>query len=231
MLKHTKNEPSVPPASRHEADKLAATALWKIVGLFALVVALSLMLGMSGEKIGSVTTFADINRYGMTLYGVPTLAAALIAVSFVGYKYSLAVARPSSWSLRVPPVVEGLTESSFRRPVALVVLIGFLFVPVTTLVIANATFFRGSYYLVRNVSVGCDESNMTKYCDLMGNYSNHFWPKKPGMSLRFLFNTPYRYEGNKTYIPVLFPSLLLLVSLAGVAFCLKCLISIFRRAH
>src|SRR6266853_2663831 len=107
MAKHTHNEPSVPPASRHDADKLAATALWKIVGLFALVVALSLMLGMSGEKIGSVTTFADINRYGMTLYGIPILAAALIAVSFVGYKYSLAVARTSSWSLKVPPVVEG----------------------------------------------------------------------------------------------------------------------------
>ena len=212
--------PSIRNQPQNEADRQVATTLWNIVGGFNFFVALGLVLGISGEKIGPADKFAGFSRQALPLIGIPLLAATLLAASYFAIKYANA-ARDSDWTQRVPPIAKDLSKSTLRRAVAIVILIGFLFFPAVALVDAHITFFKGSYYFARNASAGCDESDMTKDCSWEGTGWSHFWPTKHGLSVHAIFNTPYRYEGNKTYLPLAFPMLFLLMSLLAIGAFLK----------
>jgi len=210
-MKHTDPRPSTPNHSQRvaydsDAEKKVATALWKPVGGFCLVAALALWAAMSSEKVGpGVLSFIGQNPFAITLFGIPVLSGSLIALSLIGLAHAKAAHGVPHWSARIPPIVEDLVKSTLGFRVNLVILMGFLVLPWVTLGLANAKFFAGTYYYARDASKGCEDM---KNCDRMGSGWEHFHAKR-GWSLT---NTPYRYEGNKTYLPILYPIVLLALS-------------------
>ena len=187
----------------------AATTLWKAVGSFGFLTAIAVISGMASEKVAPDTfKLTDLDSHSITLFAIPLLSCVLIAEAIIGIAYIRACKQNESWSNKVPPIVDGLAKSSLHSIVSVVVLLAFLIVPLFGLSAAVVKFFRGCYYYAAKASNGCDPQRMSVVCATMGSGLKHFRPK---YGIRSLTNTPYRYEGNKTYIPIIFPSTYLLL--------------------
>lgn len=214
-MAHAKKRPSSLEVDATKAGQPAATKLWNAVGGFGFLSAIAVIAGMASEKIAPDTfKLTDLDSHSITLFAIPLLACVVIAEAIIGVAYVRACKPKDEWSTKIPPVVEGLSESSLRRYVSAIVLFAFLIVPWFGAGAALAKFFRGSYYYAKVASNGCDPQRMSVVCEPMGSGLKHFHPK---YGIGSLTNTPYRYEGNKTYIPVVFPSAyVLLFVVAGV---------------
>jgi hypothetical protein len=190
-------------------EQRAATTLWKAVGSFGFLTAIAVISGMASEKVAPDTfKLTDLDSHSITLFAIPLLSCVLIAEAVIGIAYVRTCKRNESWSNRVPPIVDGLAKSSLHSIVGIAVLFAFLIVPWCGLSAAVVKFFRGSYYHAPIASNGCDPQRMSVVCESMGSGLKHFRPK---YGIGSLTNTSYRYEGNKTYIPVIFPSAYLLL--------------------
>lgn len=206
-----------------EAEKKVATALWKPVGSFCLLASLALLAAMTSEKVGpGLMSFIGQDAFGITLFGIPVLSGALIALALIGSAYRKVVQARSPWTMRIPPIVEGVDRSSLGFRVNVVIFLGFLVLPWMTLGLANAKFFEGTYYFAADASKGCGEKQT---CERMGSGWNHFQAKH-GLSLT---NTAYRYEGNKTYLPIVYPALLVGLSFWASVLCTRYLYHLFLR--
>lgn len=207
-------------------DRRVATALWKAVGGFSFLVSLSIIAAISSEKVGpDLLKLIDTNPYAITLLGIPVLSGVLIAVGVIGRVHSLAVqSLRQNWVSRIPAIVEGISESSLGLPVNLTILIAFLFVPWIALGAANVKFFHGTYYYATDANKGCDEKNMSGSCVKVGAGWTHFTPT---YGIGSLTNTHYRYEADKTYVPVLTPAALLGISFVASIFAGRFLVSLF----
>jgi hypothetical protein len=215
--------------SEHEKDRQVAVALWKPVGSFGFLVSLALIMTMAKEKTAPDTLkLVDLDPYAVTLFGIPLLSAILVAVVFIGRAYARTFRGESRWAFKVPPIVEGLSGSSLHRPVTLVMFAAFVLLPWFALGRATFKFFDGRYYYASVASAGCNEAAMSQSCECMGNRLKHFRPKHGTGSWT---NTPYRYEGNKTYIPVVFPSFFLGLALWVSLYCAAYVTMILRREH
>ena len=204
-------------------ERKVATALWSPVGSFALVLAIALVAGMASEKVDAgPLSFIGQNAYAITLFGIPLMAGVLTALSIIGRSYSSSSKHEAHWTARVPPIVEDVSRSSLRAPVTVIILLGFLLLPWATLGIANRKFFEGTYYFATDASKGCEDKTA---CQKIGSGRQHFHAEH-GISLT---NTPYRYEGNKTYIPILYPVLFIGVSAAASLFCIRYLIELLAK--
>jgi hypothetical protein len=67
--------------SGHDAniEREVATALWKPVGSFGLLLTIALLAGMASEKADQgALSFIGQNPYAITLFGIPILASVLI---------------------------------------------------------------------------------------------------------------------------------------------------------
>jgi hypothetical protein len=210
------------------AEQRAATTLWKVVGSFGFLTALAVISGMANEKVAPDTfKLTDLDSYSVTLFAIPLLACAVIAEATIGVAYVRACKRSGSPLNRIPPIVDGLAESSLRSTVSIIVLFAFLIVPWFGLSAAVVKFFRGSYYHASVASKGCDPQRMSVVCEPMGSGLKHFRPK---YGIGSLTNTPYRYEGNKTYIPIIFPgAYLLLFAVACFFACRNCRLLLLER--
>jgi hypothetical protein len=203
------------PAQKKKNRK-AATALWKPVGFFCFLLCIGAGAAMARENIAPETLkWSSLDPYGVTLFAVPILSAVLIAQSIIGITFANASSAPGqSWLSRVPNLLSELEGSVLHSLVAILSLLAFLVIPLFVLGKGTVKFFQGRYYYDAVAAVGCDPAGHTP-CESMGNVWNHFLPKH-GLSFADLFNTPYRYEGNLTYIPILFPSLILILSLCAL---------------
>ncbi len=200
-MKNKLHETSNSVAYDLDSEKKVATAIWKPVGGFGLFSSLALLAAMASEKVGpSVLSFIGQNPFAITLFGIPVVSAALVALCVAGGTYVRASERGKKWNARVPPIVEELGKSSLSGRVSLVILSSFVFIPALTLLAANAKFFEGSFYYSSPASKGCEEKQT---CENLGSGWRHFHASH-GLSLT---NTPYRSEGNKTYIPIVYPVL------------------------
>jgi hypothetical protein len=206
----------------------ALTKLWNAVGSFGFLSAVAVVAGMASEKVAPDTfRLTDLDSHSITLFAIPLLALVLIAEAIVGIAYVRACKPNDSWSNKVPPIVEGLSESGLRPLVSGIVLFAFLVVPWFGLGATVVKFFHGSYYYAKTASNGCDPKDMLKDCERMGAGLKHFCPG--GHGIGSLTNTPYRYEGNKTYIPVIFPSVYLLLFAVACFFGFRNCLSLFRK--
>jgi hypothetical protein len=198
-----------------ETEKKVVTALWKPVGSFCLLAALALLAAMTSEKVGpGLLSFIGQNPFAITLFGIPVLSGGLVALSLIGGAYTRAVQGASHWSGRIPPIVDDLSRSSLGLRVSVVIVIGFIFVPLITLGMANVKFFEGTFYYSADAGKGCEDKQT---CENLGSGWKHFHAVH-GLSLT---NTHYRYEGNKTYIPVVYPILLLALSVLASVLCVR----------
>jgi hypothetical protein len=162
---------------------------------------------MASDTFGpEALKLTDLDPFAVTLVGIPVLSLALIAEEIIGYTYAKAVGPQVPWFGRVPPLIASLQGSSLQRLIAVVVLVAFIGVPWFALGRATVKFLGGSYYYASVADRGCPHETD---CEKMGNGWAHFHPK---YGIGSLTNTPYRYQGNKTYIPVVLPSLLVFLS-------------------
>jgi hypothetical protein len=211
--------------TKQEIDEQVATSLWKAVGGFGFLVALALASGMASEKTGpDVLKLIDLNSYAITLFGIPILSCVLIAVAVVGRVYALAVKPKPGWIGRIPPIVDLVSESSLRVPVNSGILVGFLILPMLVLCMAQVKFFQGTYYYAADANKGCDSRNMAASCESMGTGWKHF---RPAHGIGSLVKTHYRYESGKTYIPTVYPLLLVTLSVVALVYSARFLISLF----
>lgn len=198
------------------------------MGSFGFLTAIAVISGIASEKIAPDTfKLTDLDSHSITLFAIPLLACVVIAESIIGIAYVRGCKPKEEWSSRIPPVVDGLSESSLRRYVSAIVLFGFLIVPWFGVGAAVAKFFHGNYYYAKVASNGCDPQRMSVVCETMGSGLKHFHPK---YGIGSLTNTPYRYEGNKTYIPVIFPTAYVLLFAAACFFAFRnCLLLFWER--
>jgi hypothetical protein len=191
-----------------ENDLKAAVALWKPVGVFGFLASIGIWAGMANESVAPDTLkWSSLDAYAVTLFAVPLLSSVLIAQCMIGRVYAKSIGAVRTRNERIPNLVPELEGSSFRNRVAILSLLAFVVLPSFVLVSATAKFFEGSYAYATVAAKGCDPKESIR-CEDMGNYWHHFSPKH-GLHFGDLTNTPYRYQGNKTYIPILFPLLIL----------------------
>ena len=192
-----------------KVDQRVATELWKYIGIFGFSVSVAAFSALASEKIADALHLVDLNSYAVTLFAIPLISVTVIAVTTVGSVYGLLESPDRQWFYRVPPIIDDLQKSTFARPVTTVIIVAFIVVPIVALSLSISKFFHGSYYYASVASAGCSDP-IAKSCEFMGTGWKHFMPK---YGIGSLTNTPYRYEGNKTYIPVLFPVIFLLLAL------------------
>ena len=196
-------------------DLRAATALWKPVGTFGFLASIGVWAGMASESIAPDTLkWSSLDSYAVALFAVPLLSGTLIAQCMIGIVYAKASGAVRDRLSRIPSVLQELEGSSLRNRVAILSLLAFVVLPSLVLSRATVKFFEGSYYYAAVAARGCDPKGNTG-CEDMGNYWKHFNPKH-GLHFRDLANTPYRYQGNKTYIPIVFPSLILALTASAI---------------
>jgi hypothetical protein len=196
-------------------EKKVATALWIPVGSFCLLAALALVAAMTSEKVGpSLLSFIGQNPFAITLFGIPTLSGGLVALLLIGGAYARAAQDALHWNARIPPIVDDVSRSSLGFRVSIVVFIGFVVVPLIALGMANVKFFEGTVYYSADAGKGCEDKQS---CENLGSGWNHFHAVH-GFSLT---NTHYRYEGNKTYIPIVYPTLMLAFSVLTLALSIR----------
>jgi hypothetical protein len=204
-----------------ETEKKVAAALWKPVGSFCLLAALALLAAMTSERVGpGLLSFIGQNPFAITLFGIPVLAGALVALSIIGGAYAKAARGASEWAMLTPPIVDDVSQSSLGFIASVVILTGFLVIPWATLGMANVKFFQGTFYFSTDAGKGCEDKDT---CENLGSGWNHFHAVH-GLSLT---NTHYRYEGNKTYIPIVYPIIVIALSIWASVFCVRYFILIF----
>jgi hypothetical protein len=209
-------------------DLKAATALWKPVGTFGFLASIGVWAGMASESIAPDTLkWSSLDSYAVALFAVPLLSGTLIAQCIIGGVYAKASGPSRDFVSRVPDLLQELEGSSLRNPVAIICLLAFVILPSFVLAHATVKFLQGSYYYAADAAKGCDPKGDSR-CEDMGNYWNHFKPKH-SIHLRDLTDTPYRYQGNKTYIPILFPFLLLGLTASTLVFLGRYLLILFAR--
>jgi hypothetical protein len=210
--------------STNRSDIQVAKAVWKTLGGFGFLSGVTVIAAIASEKIGPDTfKLTNLDSWSVTLFAIPLLTFVVITITIAGRAYIRAVGATNSWAAKVPPILDGLERSTLRGLVSATVLAAFLFVPWYALGASVVKFFQGSYYYSRNASQGCDFP-MSKFCETMGSGWEHFRPKYGLVSLT---NTPYRYEGNKTYIPEIFPGCYLAMFVLGSAFGVRYTTSLF----
>jgi hypothetical protein len=182
---------------------------------------------MASESIAPDTLkWSSLDSYAVALFAVPLLSATLIAQCVVGSVY-LNAAR--NGEPRIPNLLTELEGSSLRHRVAVISLLAFVILPTFVLGRATVKFFEGSYAYSSVAAKGCDPKAVPA-CENMGNFWNHFSPKH-GLHFRDLADTPYRYQGNKTYIPIVFPSLIVALTITAFVVVGSYLIKLAARKH
>ena len=168
-LKPMRKKPPQAELRLTNSGQQALTKLWNAIGSFGFLSAVAVIAGMASEKVAPDTfRLTDLDSHSITLFAIPLLALVLIAEAIVGIAY-IRVCKPNdSWSNKVPPIVEGLSESGLRPLVSGIVLFAFLIVPWFGLGAAVVNFFRGSYYYAKTASNGCDPKDMLKDCERVG---------------------------------------------------------------
>ena len=170
------------------------------MGSFCLLAALALVAAMTSEKVGpGLLSFIGQNPFAITLFGIPALSGGLVALSLIGGAYARAAQDASHWNARIPPIVDDISRSSLGFRVSIIIFVGFVLVPLIALGMANAKFFEGTVYYSADAGKGCEDKQS---CENLASGWNHFHAVH-GLSLT---NTHYRYEGNKTYIPIVYPT-------------------------
>ena len=200
-----------------ETDDLrAATALWKPVGTFGFLASIGVWAGIASESFAPDTLkWSSLDSYAVALFAVPLLSGTLIAQCRIGSVYAKAKGAAHGWTSRIPDLLQELEGSSLRSQVAIISLLAFVLLPSFVLLRATVKFFEGSYAYATVAAKGCDQKGDAR-CEDMGNYWSHFKPRH-GVRFRDLTNTPYRYQGNKTYIPILFPVLIVALTASTLA--------------
>jgi len=223
-VKRSTKKPKPATTGGAHSGQEAATKLWNAVGGFGFLSAVAAIAGMASEKIAPDTfKLTDLDSHSITLFAVPLLACVVVAECIIGMAYVRGCEPREKWTDRIPPVVTGLSESRLRRDVSAIVLFAFVILPWFAAGAALAKFFRGSYYYAMVASNGCDPQRMSVVCETMGSGLKHFRPK---YGIGSLTNTPYRYEGNKTYIPVVFPFAYVLLFLVACLLGIRLLLMI-----
>ncbi len=203
-----------------EADLRAATALWKPVGVFTFLASIAVWAAMAGEEriiAENILKLSKPDAYAIALFAIPLISLTLISQCIIGTVYASSKSSIQKRTDKIPTLVPELEGSSLRRRIAILSLLAFVLLPSCVLTLVTAKFFSGKYYYSADPARGCGPDEK---CDDMGNFLYHFYPKKP-IYLSDLWNSHYRYQGDKTYIPIVFPLFFILLTGIGILYCVR----------
>lgn len=185
---------------------------WAKASRLTLSGTLALFLMTRGAKTGANRIFevfgldwSALNPYAVALFGVPVVAA-LCAWSFW---FARAFAKnhiDEVWFKRVITKIDLNQLDREARKLAIWSLILYIALPVIGLGTLEAKFLHGPFSFSKSGGFSCP-----KDCVPETGMFAHFWPKN---GLPNVFDTPYRFEGNLTYVPLWQPLLWLGFGLA-----------------
>jgi hypothetical protein len=138
--------------------------------------------------------WSALNPYAIGLFGVPVLAA--LCFWTIWWARAFAKTRTSkAWYERIATKTDLGNVGDKARTLACWSLVMFLALPVAGLAALLGKFLNGSFYFSITNEYSCLPDRAPQNCK---PESSHFWPSH---GLQSIWDTPYRYEGNLTYLP------------------------------
>jgi hypothetical protein len=141
--------------------------------------------------------WSALNPYAIGLFGVPVVAA----LCFWSIWWARAFAQTQlskPWFLRVATKADLSKVGDKARTMACWMLFCYLLLPITALAALEGKFLNGAFYFSTTNEYSCLPGRAHENCLPELGCSAHFWPSH---GLQSVLDTPYRYEGNLTYLP------------------------------
>jgi hypothetical protein len=205
---------------REQWGKASRLTLSGTVALFLLTRGAKSGAGKILEIIG--LDWSSLNAHAVALLGVPVVATLCVWSLW----WAKAFARRQTggdWFEKVVTKADLGLISDKARTVAIWSLILFVALPLIGLGVLEATFLHGKFYFATDGSFSCPQN-----CKAELGVLAHFWPEN---GFPDVFDTPYRYDGNLAYVPVVQPVLWLLFGVGALTYAVSYLRLVFRSSH
>jgi hypothetical protein len=141
--------------------------------------------------------WSSLNPYAIGLFGVPVLAA----LCFWTLWWARAFAQSQSskaWHERVATKTDLSGVGNKAKTLVCWSLVMYVVLPVAGLAGLLGKFLNGAFYFAMTNAYSCLPERAPQDCTPEGSGMAHFWPSH---GVQSIWNTPYRYEGNLTYLP------------------------------
>ena len=189
---------------------------WAKASRLTLSATVALFLLSRGAKAGANKLleafgldWSALNPYAIGLFGVPVIAALCI--------WSLWWARAfakrqggKKWYERVVTKADLGQLSDKAKTLAVWSLILYMALPIIGLAALEGKFLHGTFYFSTTGAYSCP-----KDCVSEGATLAHFWPPH---GLQDIWDSPYRYEGDLTYLPPWQPVIWMIMGLGVVIY-------------
>lgn len=205
---------------REQWGKASRLTLSGTVALFLLTRGAKSGAGKILEIIG--LDWSSLNAYAVALLGVPVVAALCVWSLW----WAKAFARHQTggdWFGRVVTKADLALIPERARIVAIWSLILFVALPLIGLGVLEAKFLHGTFYFATDGGFSCPQN-----CKEEVGVLAHFWPAN---GFPNIFDTPYRYNGNLTYVPVMQPIVWLLFGVGVLVYAISYLRLVFQMSR
>lgn len=202
---------------REQWSKASRLTLSGTVALFLLTRGAKSGAGKILEILG--LDWSSLNAYAVALFGVPVVAT-LCVWSLWWAKAFAKRQTGGKWFERVVTRTDLALIPERARTIAIWSLILFVALPLIGLGALEAKFLHGTFYFSMDGRFSCPVN-----CTAEIGIFAHFWPAN---GFPNILNTPYRYDGNLTYLPVVQPILWLLFGIGALVYALSYLRLVFR---
>ena len=186
---------------------------WAKASRLTLSAAASIFILSRGAKSGASKIleafgldWSSLNPYAVALFGVPTVAVLSLWSLWLAHAFARRHAG-EPWHARV--VTKGdLSQAGAIRPtMAAWSVLVFVVLPLAGLASLEDKFLSGTFYFSTTGGYSCPEGCVVEGQDAAAHLV-------PAHGLRDVLDTPYRYEGNLTYLPPWQPIIWLALGLA-----------------
>ena len=171
---------------------------WGKASRFTLSATVALFLLSRGAKAGANKIpeafgldWSTLNPYAVGLFGTPVIAVLCIWCLWWARAFAKRQAG-KKWYERVVTKTDLSQVSDSARTLAVWSLVLYIMLPVIGLAALEGKFLHGTFYFSTTGAYSCPVD-----CVAEGAALSHFWPHH---GFQNIWDTPYRYEGNLTYL-------------------------------
>jgi hypothetical protein len=143
--------------------------------------------------------WSGLNPYAIGLFGVPVVAVLCLWTIWWAWTFARSQPAPKKWYERVATKTDlSKVGGDTARTLARWSLVLYVFIPVIGLMTLEGKFLNGAFSFSTTNQYSCLPERSPQDCLPEGSGLAHFWPPH---GLRNVLHTPYRYQGNLTYLP------------------------------
>ena len=142
--------------------------------------------------------WSALNPYAIGLFGVPVMVVLCFWTLWWARAFAKAQSSSRAWHARVATKTNLAASGPDGQIIACWSLVVYVAMPIAILATLLGKFLNGRFYFSDAHGHSCLVENGVQPCTREGSGGLHFAPPH---GLRSLWDTPYRYEGNLTYVP------------------------------